>query len=129
VIQASQNDFEEFGVDQSTLDEMKQVRCNTACIWLLALLSLHRRAFPMFHHLPARGCFLLASCPVASIAASSLLRCAGGVVLPGLGVDGAAESGARWVAGSRKLGAPQYLGRPLIAPAQLTPRQPNPNTA
>lgn len=25
VIQASQNDFEEFGVDQSTLDEMKQV--------------------------------------------------------------------------------------------------------
>jgi hypothetical protein len=27
VIQASNNDFEEFGVDQSTLDEMKQVRC------------------------------------------------------------------------------------------------------
>jgi hypothetical protein len=26
VIAASQNDFEEFGVDQSTLDEMKQVR-------------------------------------------------------------------------------------------------------
>lgn len=26
MIQASQNDFEEFGVDQSTLDEMKQVR-------------------------------------------------------------------------------------------------------
>jgi transcription initiation factor TFIIA large subunit len=26
VIQASNNDFEEFGVDQSTLDEMKQVR-------------------------------------------------------------------------------------------------------
>jgi transcription initiation factor TFIIA large subunit len=26
VIQASQNDFEEFGVDQTTLDEMKQVR-------------------------------------------------------------------------------------------------------
>ena len=26
VIQTSQNDFEEFGVDQSTLEEMKQVR-------------------------------------------------------------------------------------------------------
>lgn len=26
VIQASQNDFEEFGVDQTTLEEMKQVR-------------------------------------------------------------------------------------------------------
>ena len=32
VIQASQNDFEEFGVDQSTLDEMKQVSYNLAAM-------------------------------------------------------------------------------------------------
>lgn len=40
VIAASKNDFDEFGVDQSTLDEMKQVCGNYrggAC-------SLHRRA-------------------------------------------------------------------------------------
>lgn len=32
VIQTSQNDFEESGVDHSTLDEMKQVCCNLASI-------------------------------------------------------------------------------------------------
>jgi hypothetical protein len=32
VIQTSQNDFEESGVDHTTLDEMKQVCCNLACI-------------------------------------------------------------------------------------------------
>jgi hypothetical protein len=95
VIQASQNDFEEFGVDQSTLDEMKQVcYCSTACIWP-ALPSPHRRTIPTFQHLSARGHVLLAFCAVASMTASSTLRCAGGVVLPGLGFDGAAESGAR----------------------------------
>ena len=36
VIQASQNDFEESGVDQSTLEEMKQVRCNLASILAVA---------------------------------------------------------------------------------------------
>lgn len=36
VIQASQNDFEESGVDQSTLEEMKQVCCNLASILALA---------------------------------------------------------------------------------------------
>jgi hypothetical protein len=90
------------------------------------MLSPHRRIFPTFHRLSARGYVLLIFRPVASMTASSMLRCAGGVVLPGLGFDGAAESGARWVAGSRKSGAPLYLGRPLIAHAQLTPRQPNP---
>ncbi|KAF5846128.1 hypothetical protein GGP41_008594 [Bipolaris sorokiniana] len=36
VIQASQNDFEESGVDQSTLEEMKQVCCNLASILAVA---------------------------------------------------------------------------------------------
>jgi hypothetical protein len=34
VIQASQNDFEEFGVEPTTLEEMKSVRCNPAAIRL-----------------------------------------------------------------------------------------------
>jgi hypothetical protein len=36
VIQASQNDFEESGVDHSTLEEMKQVRGNAAIILAVA---------------------------------------------------------------------------------------------
>jgi hypothetical protein len=44
VIQASQNDFEEFGVDQATLGEMREV-----CILLsLARVVLH----PLFLHCP-----------------------------------------------------------------------------
>ena len=36
VIQASQNDFEESGVDHSTLEEMKQVRSNAALVLAVA---------------------------------------------------------------------------------------------
>jgi hypothetical protein len=50
VVQTSQNDFEESGVDHSTLDEMKQVCCNLAALRLSRLplrcrssaQSLHR---------------------------------------------------------------------------------------
>ena len=39
VIQASQNDFEEFGVDYSTLDEMKQV-CGNLVVTLVVAASV-----------------------------------------------------------------------------------------
>ncbi|KAF2471001.1 TFIIA-domain-containing protein [Lindgomyces ingoldianus] len=72
VIQASQNDFEEFGVDQSTLDEMKEV-CGNISV-LLPSLFIDATAFsfsrPMSHcvccYFPlkkkTRSLFLLALC-------------------------------------------------------------------
>jgi transcription initiation factor TFIIA large subunit len=48
VIQASQNDFEEFGVDQSTLDEMRQVSDSLAAA---APSSVSVMAAPRSHSL------------------------------------------------------------------------------
>lgn len=63
VIQASQNDFEESGVDQSTLEEMKQVCCNLATVAAVApSLPLRRSSthLPRRHGGPARPCAALA---------------------------------------------------------------------
>jgi hypothetical protein len=59
VIQTSQNDFEESGVDHTTLDEMKQVCCNLASISASAPCSpcsplsqhYHELHYPSFSHL------------------------------------------------------------------------------
>jgi hypothetical protein len=85
VIQASQNDFEESGVDQSTLEEMKQVCCNLARRWAVAPLS------------PREGGRVFsasASCFIRRLLASFSARCDDGAMAAWLWGSWAAESGA-----------------------------------
>ncbi|KAF2030536.1 TFIIA-domain-containing protein [Setomelanomma holmii] len=114
VVQASQNDFEEFGVDQSTLDEMKQV-----CDCLAAARLCCASTAPLF---PAFALF------VQTVLLSSAFR-DDVATLPGLGVEGAAESGAGLPAGfAEKLSAlkvAQFPWDPQPEPVRQPPTVPS----
>ena len=88
VIQASQNDFEESGVDQSTLDEMKQVCCNLAAISAIAPAPFLCRAsaLSLRHHFTSS--FLISILLVNRFLASFSLATTIARWLPCLGVMG-----------------------------------------
>ena len=90
MIKASQNDFEEFGVDQSTLDEMKQVRDRLAASPAIApsLNSWqHRAATPLLCLSSMSLSFCQKYFPVVYAALD------GGAMQPGLRGDGRPEAG------------------------------------
>jgi hypothetical protein len=120
VVQTSQNDFEESGVDHSTLDEMKQVCCNLAAFQAITpsfSLSLHHSVAPSscsFFYSP----FLFVEHSFASFYA----RCNDRATAAWVGGDGRLKAGL-----SCRL-VLQLRGRlsiwiTLIAPAQLPTRQ------
>jgi transcription initiation factor TFIIA large subunit len=125
VIQASQNDFEEFGVDQSTLDEMKQVChsslavCISSCVFpiitaLPLLLSLRQHEYCGFHRL------LRFSIVFAVLRTVQCCRLTWG--------GWAAESGAELPVGLASWGRPQYLDHLLYPPcAAQCPAKPSPS--
>lgn len=112
MIAASQNDFEEFGVDQSTLDEMKQV-CGNGPGRRASLPALSIVARTLSDSVPlSRISLLIDYFPSRYFSHRRFLRAspAGGMaawrVLLGL-----AESGAELPVGlARSGGRPHYLG-------------------
>jgi|TARA_R110002003_G_scaffold112_25_gene9766 hypothetical protein len=96
VVQASQNDFEEFGVDQSTLDEMKQV-CDSLAEARLSHLPFRHGSTAQARQAPHLS-FLSFLFPSNPFIPSSALRPRRGDAACS-GVDEAAESGAELPAG------------------------------
>jgi hypothetical protein len=121
VVQTSQNDFEESGVDHSTLDEMRQVCCNLAAFPAIApsfpLSQLHPVAPSSYHFFyPLRTCQISPRIVFARCNERAMAACVGG--------DG------RLKAGLSCRSVLQLRGRlsiwvTLIAPAQL-PHPPRP---
>jgi hypothetical protein len=90
VVQASQNDFEEFGVDHSTLDEMKQV-CDSLAATRLSHLSFSRgySAQPLCSFLRRPSFFSSRSICCSVVCAA----CDSAAMQPGLGGHGRPKAG------------------------------------
>lgn len=111
MIASSQNDFEEFGVDSATLDELKQVCVQyVLCPGSCSPTQLHSPFF-FISDSPLRCAILYSSFPTVDFAVlwlfgalQSRKHCSLG------GLLGLAESGAEYRRSRKESGRPQYLG-------------------
>lgn len=117
MIAASQNDFEEFGVDQSTLDEMKQVCDEIAGAQVSAAhLSFVAAAPSVFISLSQRVQSLSSSCQSFLSLSSAHLHRRGGAAAGIWVVVSRPKAGLSSRAVSQSSGAPSVFGSLFYSP-------------
>ena len=117
MIAASQNDFEEFGVDQSTLDEMKQVRGDLAGRRrpMRRFPSLSQ-PLPSFISLSRRAQSFSSSCCLLLSLFNAYSHRRGAAEARRWVVVSRPKAGLSCRAGSQSSGAPSVFGSLFIAP-------------